>query len=669
MSAVLPIHSLTNPEINAFLDELDPGNGSIPAEVIKAKLDAVCTELSERFDSAPTYSETRNAVLDLLTGSELLVPRLNVAGRLLESSIPSMEQEAQDTKNEQEYLRSIGRWRRLRSWWMIRGPEILFLILVLGLMAGVGAWQGVRVAKYRHAFGWGLILAKTCAGAIYPALFFSIISMSRYLSSILRWSTYTRYIRVDLSLAFHIRMSLAVVALATLHGIGHLGGTFVFGSRPSRQEAVEHVLGSKIKHGGYVDYIRTLAAITGLAALGLVYIVAAFSHPWIRKRHFNLFQLVHLLMYPIIGLLMAHGALALFQSPRLGYVLALPTFLIIAERVTRTYMGYRSLPASVRIVDSETVVVQFSIPAWRLWRHRPGQFVLLQVPALSRWQWHPFTISMCHGDDVQLHIKTDGNWTRRLRGLGQVEVGLSGPFGSPAESFYEYSHTILVGAGIGVTPFSGIMANLQAREDRMYGGPDTAPNASPIGDIVTNEKTRHWLPHSPPKPSPAASLRTRPSRRIDFHWIVRDRDHLGWFSNILNSVSRSQQWHRQKQDDSRLDIRLETHVTRSKTDIVTHVLSCLLERHRGHLKESLLTGLINPTQFGRPDFVDILNRHYDDMVRYKAERGGHELKVGVFFCGAPMIGQILSDRCALLTARGNVEGTRVRYHFYNEVFG
>lgn len=72
----------------------------------------------------------------------------------------------------------------------------------------------------------------------------------------------------------------------------------------------------------------------------------------------------------------------------------------------------------------------------------------------------------------------------------------------------------------------------------------------------------------------------------------------------------------------------------------------------------------------------MLDGHYEEMKRYKSmlvERdgrlAGEELKVGVFFCGTPVVGEILADRCRLLSARGREDGSRVEYFFMMEVFG
>jgi dual oxidase len=48
----------------------------------------------------------------------------------------------------------------------------------------------------------------------------------------------------------------------------------------------------------------------------------------------------------------------------------------------------------------------------------------------------------------------------------EIKVGIDGPFGAPAQRFYDFDQSIILGSGIGVTPFSGILADLQAREYR-----------------------------------------------------------------------------------------------------------------------------------------------------------------------------------------------------------
>ncbi|KAH7303471.1 FAD-binding domain-containing protein [Stachybotrys elegans] len=536
--------------------------------------------------------------------------------------------------------------------------------------------------------------------------------MSRYFSTWLRRSYYiSRFFNWDLSQEFHIRISCVAILLATLHAIGHLTGSFRSGSDPSNQDGVARVLGSDAAPMRYVDFVRTLPGITGLIALGLFYLLSLLSIPQVRRWNYEVFQLGHLLMFPIIGLMIAHGTAGLFQWPMFGYFLAFPTLLVLVERTVRVCLGFHHIKADLKVLDNETVEITTVIPSERIWKYKAGQYIFLQVPKISFFQWHPFTVSFCRENNMMVHIKTDGDWTGRLRKLGgesghsEIEVGINGPFGAPAQRFYDFNHSIIIGAGIGVTPFSGILADLQYKDDLDHGGAHIHDKETSAPRAVDVEKPEGAEPNHDPvsanpsdeaKPSPkAAHTFADDYRRVDFHWMVRDRNYLLWLSDLLNDVSRSQEWHRQNDEHPHLDIRIQTHVTAKKKELVTHVYRWLLEMHRtkDH-PASPLTGLLNPTHFGRPDFDKILDEHYDEMMQFQRSRrqqwegalaadpGGEEvehssissiydeeLKVGVFYCGAPVVGEILADKCRQLTTRGRQDESKIEYHFMMEVFG
>ncbi|KAL0942317.1 nadph oxidase 4 [Colletotrichum truncatum] len=799
------VQYLTEDEINSFLDDLDHNDdGYIDYAEVEAKLDAAHDELApanqlkshhtikkshDSYDDQRRHEFLRSimglsrsrpgthsgADDDASEGAEtdarkIRIPRAEFAERVRDWKIPSLKQDKASEDNQKTYVRRLRPWRRLRAYWAVHGPEIAFLALVVGFILAFGIWQCVKYVttpQYRAAFGWGVVMAKTCAGLLYPTFFFLILSMSRYFSTFLRRSYYvSRFINWDLSQAFHIRISMAALLFATLHAIGHLTGSFNHGSRPQNQDSVAEVLGPDMVPRPYIEYVRSLPGFTGLTALGLFYTLAICSLPQVRRWNYELFQLSHLLMYPIIGLMMAHGTAALLQWPMFGYFLAFPTLLILVERVVRVGTGFHRIPAKLKVLDGETVEITATIPSERIWKYQAGQYVFLQVPKISTFQWHPFTVSICKGREFQLHIKTDGNWTKKLRDLGgetgesQIDVGINGPFGAPAQRFYDFSHSIIVGSGIGVTPFSGILADLQAKDDEDHGGPahhghhrdrhDSETTVTSSKEQTDDEERRKKQseatdgndPSKPPHPSESYTFASD-YRRVDFHWTVRDRNYLLWIADLLNSVSRSQDWHRAHEGPSQhLDIRIATHVTQKRRDIVTHVYRWLLEMHRtDEHPESPLTGLLNPTHFGRPDFDDILDRHYEDMRKFRASKrrngkvdggnattgdakpvnekdsgggqggsdsagtdekaknsngGGNgsangnspdadpsarqsraeeeeeedeEMKVGVFYCGAPVVGEILADKCRQLTVRGRHDGSKIEYHFMIEVFG
>lgn len=666
---------LTDEEIRHFVDALDKDNNNfIDYGELEHKLDQVHKEIAPKAQPHNLHyqsrgNEARHEFLRSVIGTrEDRIPRADFEKAVRTWQIPSLENDRKEAKEEDEYVKNMSIWRRIRAYWAVKGPQILFTSLVVSFMLAFGIWQLVKYLtspKYRPAFGWGVVLSKTLAGVLYPTFFFLILSMSRWFSTFLRrFEHISRFINWDLSQSFHIKMSIAALVLATLHAIGHLCGSFVFGSMRGRQEKVAIVLGEDAVPRSYIDYVRSLPGWTGLTALGCFYLLAIMSMPRIRKWSYEVFQLGHLLMYPIIALMMVHGTAALMQWPMFGYWLAFPTLLVVCERTWRTILGFFHITADLKLLDEDTVVITANIPTLRLWKYKAGQYVLVQVPELSWFQWHPFTVSTCIGNSMQVHIKADGDWTNKLRDLAKetpgrsIKIGLDGPFGAPAQRFYDFEYSIIFGAGIGVTPFSGILTDLQEHELKRSrsseGDNSDSPSPSLYGD----------------------------HRRVDFHWMVRDKNNLLWFSNLLNKVSEANE-----KDKSHLDIRIQTYVTQKRKDISTHVFRWLLEKHRtDEHPESPLTGLINPTHFGRPNVGITMEEHYQDMCKVlagKAEEekgkrrysvgssftGEDEVKVGVFYCGPPVIGFQLADQCRALTAKARQEERKIEYHFMMEVFG
>lgn len=96
--------------------------------------------------------------------------------------------------------RLIARWRVNKSDW-------LFTIFVVALQLGFGLWQCYKYTRNsgdREAFGPGLAVAKASAGALYPTMFFLIISMSRWTVTLLRNSSYlSGVVNFDKFRSFH----------------------------------------------------------------------------------------------------------------------------------------------------------------------------------------------------------------------------------------------------------------------------------------------------------------------------------------------------------------------------------------------------------------------------------------------------------------------------------
>lgn len=454
--------SLTDEEIKKFISDLDhDNNGKIDYWEIERKLDQVHKEIAPKAQPHhlhhATQTEARHEFLRSVIGTrEDRIDDDEFAKTVKSWDIPSLEQDRKEAKQEDDYWKQMSFWRKARAYWAVKGPEIAFLTLVAAFMVAFGVWQLVKYLtydEYTPAFGWGVVVSKTSAGVLYPTFFFLILSMSRWLATFLRRFYFiSRFVNWDLSQSFHIKMSIVALSFATLHAIGHLSGSFVFGSMAHRQDSVAVVLGADAVPRSYSDYIRTLPGWTGLTAISCFYLLTAMSMPQVRKWSYEVFQMGHLLMFPIIGLMIAHGTAGLLQWPMFGYWLAVPTLLVIFERTWRVILGFRSIDGDLELLDDETTMLTVHVPHKRPWDYKAGQYVFVQVPKLSRWQWHPFTVSTCVNNRMQVHIKADGDWTNELRDMAKkagkkqtIKVGLDGPFGAPAQRFYDFDYSMVFG--------------------------------------------------------------------------------------------------------------------------------------------------------------------------------------------------------------------------------
>jgi hypothetical protein len=85
------------------------------------------------------------------------------------------------------------------------------------------------------------------------------------------------------------------------------------------------------------------------------------------------------------------------------------------------------------------------------------------------------------------------------RALPQVQV--DGPYGAPAEDVFNVEVAVLVGAGIGVTPFASILKHIWYRQKR-----------GNLGAL----------------------------KRVEFFWVCRDAPSFGWFQSLLQEVEAAQ---------------------------------------------------------------------------------------------------------------------------------
>lgn len=183
------IQHLSDDEIKKFVDELDKnGDGFVDYDEVEHGLDLVHDEIAP--DAHPHNlhhdgkdDDARHEFLRSIIGSDKRrIPRAEFENGIREWKVPSLQQDSVDQDHEERVLKSMSIWRCIRAYWAVNGPDVVFIVLVITLQLAFGVWQLAKYVmrtQYTAAFGWGVVLAKTCAGALYPTLFFLLISMSR----------------------------------------------------------------------------------------------------------------------------------------------------------------------------------------------------------------------------------------------------------------------------------------------------------------------------------------------------------------------------------------------------------------------------------------------------------------------------------------------------------
>ncbi|KAJ6468317.1 NADPH oxidase isoform 1 [Mycena sanguinolenta] len=336
-----------------------------------------------------------------------------------------------------------------------------------------------------------------------------------------------------------------------------------------------------------------------------------------------------------------------------------PGIIYFGERAYREFRARRATRLSqVLIHPSGAMELRIVKPSFK---YTPGQWLFIQVPEISRFQWHPFTITSAPKDEfVSVHIRQVGDFTHALGELlgagpevvarmtaeamkgkevekddadGQMSrtsfveldvsantklpvVRIDGPFGAPAEDVFEFQVAILVGAGIGVTPFASILKDIYYRQ---------------------------------------RENRLRSLQRVEFFWICRDAPSFGWFQDILAEVEAAQA------DPNFL--RINIYLTQK---ISEDMLWNIAVNDAGAAFDPL-TLLRTRTMFGRPDWMSIYGR-----LRWAIEGGQYlpgstgseqlQTKVGTYFCGPAPIGK------AIQAATRYHSGPMVNFSFAKEHF-
>lgn len=455
---------------------------------------------------------------------------------------------------------------------------------------------------------------------------------------------------LDENIWFHRQVAYSTAFFSMVHVTAHYVNMYLVEKTQVRPNTAVGIYYTE--PGGFTGHVMLLIMV-------LMYTTAARS---IRKQCFEAFWYTHhLAFFWMLGLYthatgcFVRGALPGEQVECLGYntvqFTAISGVLYFGERVLREVRARRETRIiGVLLHPSGTMEIRFQKPSFK---YVAGQWLFFQMPDVSRWQWHPFTISSAPDDPyISVHIRQVGDFTKavgarlgatpelassltdtvkqgrmgedarnglfvditgaRVNSLPSVRI--DGPYGAPAEDVFGCEMALLVGTGIGVTPFSSILKNVYYMQQK-----------GRLGAL----------------------------RRVHFIWINKDIAAFGWFRALLQNL-----------EDIQTDpafLRMDMYLTGElDNDTVENVVL-----NNAGADYDALTGLKSRTHFGRPNWTDIFNRLRSGVENGSLLPGKEatlETRVGVFYCGPSALAKTLKAECQ------RVSNPRTKFKLHKEHF-
>lgn len=475
-------------------------------------------------------------------------------------------------------------------------------------------------AGLRRIAGFGVSVTRGAASAQMFTLASLLLTMCRNTLTFYRETFLNRFIPLDNMHDMHIYISGLAMFFTVMHVVGHLINFYHISTQASTDLncyfreyfRASHVLASF----QYWTY-QTVTGFTGVLLVVVMVIMYAFAVPFARRNLFKYFSVTHSLYILLYILLFLHGSARLVQDPLWGNFCVGPVVWFLVDKLISLSRKKVLLPVhKAELLPSGVINLVFKRPL--TFEYHSGQWVRIACPLLGKLEYHPFTLtSSPHEDCLSLHIRAVGPWTKNLRSLfesnvngrrGYPKVYVDGPFGESHQDWYKFPVSVLVGAGIGITPFASILKDIAHR---------------------------------------AKNLSRVPCQKVYFLWVTRTQRSFEWMTDIIRQVEAT---------DTNNFVEVQICITqlKQKFDLRTTMLY-ICERHFQKIAGlSMFTGLRAKTHFGRPKFTEFFG-----ALKMVHE---HVPQIGVFSCGPAALTRNVNQACAENNA---YTGPSLIHHFEN----
>ncbi|EXJ92673.1 NADPH oxidase [Capronia epimyces CBS 606.96] len=542
--------------------------------------------------------------------------------------------------------------------------KIIFYILWWGFHWGLfalGWWkqaQDPRLAGL-NTLTFSVWMSRGAGLVLSVDVMLILLPMCRNLMRFLRPKF--RWLPLDETQWFHRQCAYALLVFTCIHVLAHYVN--FFNVERTQIRPVTAVQIHYAQPGGITGHIMLLCML-------LMYTTA---HHKIRQQSFETFWYTHHLFIPFLLALYTHAVGCFvrdtpgpfspfagkpFWDHCLGYEgwrwELVSGGLYLGERLWREIRARRETKIYKVIRHPyDAMEIQFQKPSMK---YKAGQWLFINIPAVSSQQWHPFTITSCPFDPyISVHVRQVGDWTKAVgdalgcgpaqakefddldsngiyeialhQGQEMPAIRVDGPYGAPAEDVFDNEIAVLIGTGIGVTPWASVLKHIY----NIRAGPN------------------------PP----------RRLKRVEFLWVTRSIESFEWFQTLLSSLEQQSAQAAESVGGPEF-LRIHTYLTQ-RVDV--NMAANIYLNTVGNAVDPL-TELRTKTQYGRPDFTrlfgamrdGLMDQTYLDVGKEASITAQMKATVGVYFCGPSAAAREIKSACKATS------NELVKFRFWKEHF-
>ncbi|CAK9210002.1 unnamed protein product [Sphagnum troendelagicum] len=647
-------------------------DGRITGEEVKEviRLSASANKLSKLKEQANEYAAL---IMEELDVDQLGYIELSQLEKLMEGSVAGIGQEGMMQYSQlfvpQCTRNCIQRFLVKSTYWVLDNWKRLWIIsLWLIAMTLLFCWKFHQYHE-RSAFlvmGYCLCVAKGAAETLKLNMALILLPVCRNTLTWLRSTRLSYLVPFDDNLDFHKLLAGGIAFGVLVHSTLHITCDLPKLVTANPLE-FDKALGNDFhfKQPSYGQILKTPVGVTGLLMLILMLLAFLLAMYWFRRNlvklpwpfhrmtGFNAFWYSHHLFVLVYALLFVHSTDLLLPDPwwqkSAWMYISIPILVYAGERTLRALRAgnYKVDVVKAAIYTGNVLAIHMTKPDG--FKYKSGMYLFLQCPEISSFEWHPFSITSAPGDlFLSVHIRTSGDWTNEMKRIFSevskrgytifCHVGMfwnrfprlyiDGPYGAPAQDYLKYDVLLLVGLGIGATPFISILKDML--NHIKAGDPCSTP------DLCPAESPRRSKARKP-----------RGTTNAYFYWVTREQGSFDWFRGVMREV---------EDIDKKAVIEMHNYLTSvyEEGDARSTLVMMLQALHHAKNGIDLVSGTRARTHFARPNWKNVFSR---------LAATHNEKRIGVFYCG-PMA---LAKELELLSRTFSQKST-TKFEFHKESF-